>query len=172
MKQRILSLLLAACSVLALRADEGMWPLNLLSKIQDKMQARGLKLSAEDIYAINKSSAKDAVVRLMSKQGRMFCSGEIISSKGLFLTNHHCGYDAIQEIATPQDNILANGFWAKSMQEERRAGFNIGLLRKIEDVTTQVFNGVAIKRSRNRKNCKNCRSSECCKRQSFKSPWR
>ena len=144
MKQRILSLLLAACSVLALRADEGMWPLNLLSKIQDKMQARGLKLSAEDIYAINKSSAKDAVVRLMSKQGRMFCSGEIISSKGLFLTNHHCGYDAIQEIATPQDNILANGFWAKSMQEERRAGFNIGLLRKIEDVTTQVFNGVAI----------------------------
>jgi hypothetical protein len=144
MKHRILSLLLAACSVLALRADEGMWPLNLLSKIQDKMQARGLKLSAEDIYAINKSSAKDAVVRLMSKQGRMFCSGEIISSKGLFLTNHHCGYDAIQEIATPQDNILANGFWAKSMQEERRAGFNIGLLRKIEDVTTQVFNGVAI----------------------------
>lgn len=130
--------------MLALRADEGMWPLNLLSKIQDKMQARGLKLSAEDIYAINKSSAKDAVVRLMSKQGRMFCSGEIISSKGLFLTNHHCGYDAIQEIATPQDNILANGFWAKSMQEERRAGFNIGLLRKIEDVTTQVFNGIAI----------------------------
>jgi len=144
MKHRFLSLLFAACSVLVLRADEGMWPLNLLSKIQDKMQARGLKLSAEDIYAINKSSAKDAVVRLMSKQGRMFCSGEIISSKGLFLTNHHCGYDAIQEIATPQDNILANGFWAKSMQEERRAGFNIGLLRKIEDVTSQVFNGVAI----------------------------
>ncbi len=144
MKHRILSLLLAASSILSLRADEGMWPLNLLSKIQDKMQARGMKLSAEDIYSINKSSAKDAVVRLMSKQGRMFCSGEIISSKGLFLTNHHCGYDAIQEIATPQDNILANGFWAKSMQEERRAGFNIGLLRKIEDVTAQIFNGVAI----------------------------
>lgn len=144
MKQRILSLVLALSAVMALRADEGMWPLTLLNKIQDKMQARGLKLSAEDIYSINKSSVKDAVVRLMSKEGRMFCSGEIISQQGLFLTNHHCGFDAIQKLSTPKDNILANGFWAKSLQEERAAGFNIGLLRKIEDVTSKVFNGTTM----------------------------
>jgi len=143
MKIRILSLLLALTSVLNLRADEGMWPLTLLQKMQDKMQARGLKLSAEDIYSINNSSVKDAVVRLMSN-GRMFCSGEIISEKGLFLTNHHCGYGAIQELSTPQDNILSNGFWAGSMAEERPANFQIGLLRKIEDVTDRVLEGTKI----------------------------
>jgi len=102
---------------LPLKADEGMWPMTLLSKIQDRMQAQGLQLSAEDIYSINNSSVKDAVVRLMTKQGRMFCSGEIISSEGLFLTNHHCGYGAIQALATPQDNILTNGFWAMSKDQ-------------------------------------------------------
>ncbi len=143
MTKRILSLLLAVTSFLSLRADEGMWPLTLLNKIQDKMQARGMKLSAEDIYSINNSSVKDAVVRLM-QNGRMFCSGEVISDQGLFLTNHHCGYDAIQSIATPQDNILANGFWAKSLQEERPAGFQIGMLRKVQDVTEMVFKGTKI----------------------------
>ncbi|NDF32874.1 MAG: serine protease, partial [Acidimicrobiia bacterium] len=101
-----------------------MWPLTLLQKIQDPMQARGLKLSAEDIYSINQASVKDAIVRLMSKQGRMFCTGEIISKQGLFLTNHHCGYGAIQELSTNQDNILKNGFWAANQQAERPANFN------------------------------------------------
>jgi V8-like Glu-specific endopeptidase len=140
MMKRLFSLLLAASSLLSLRADEGMWPLTLLQKIQDPMQARGLKLTAEQIYSINNASVKDAVVRLMSN-GRMFCSGEIVSDKGLFLTNHHCGYGAIQELATPKDNILANGFWAKSLADERRANFQIGLLRKIEDVTARVTAG-------------------------------
>ncbi|MFM2255213.1 MAG: hypothetical protein RLZZ47_702, partial [Bacteroidota bacterium] len=108
------------------------------------MQARGLKLSAEDIYSINQASVKDAIVRLMSKQGRMFCTGEVISKQGLFLTNHHCGYGAIQELSTNQDNILKNGFWAANQQSERPANFNIGLLRKIEDVTSQVLAGIAI----------------------------
>jgi hypothetical protein len=121
-----------------------MWPLTLLQKIQDPMQARGLKLSAEDIYSINQASVKDAIVRLMSKQGRMFCTGEVISKQGLFLTNHHCGYGAIQELSTNQDNILKNGFWAANQQSERPANFNIGLLRKIEDVTSQVLAGIAI----------------------------
>ncbi len=144
MKKRIISGLLAVMTLLPLKADEGMWPMTLLSKIQDRMQAQGLQLSAEDIYSINNSSVKDAVVRLMTKQGRMFCSGEIISSEGLFLTNHHCGYGAIQALATPQDNILTNGFWAMSKEQERPANFNIGLLRKIEDVTSQVLNGTEI----------------------------
>ncbi|NBX64483.1 MAG: hypothetical protein EBT66_05935 [Bacteroidetes bacterium] len=144
MKKRILSLALAFSALFQLRADEGMWPLTLLQKIQDPMQARGLKLSAEDIYSINQASVKDAIVRLMTKQGRMFCTGEVISKQGLFLTNHHCGYGAIQELSTNQDNILKNGFWAANQQAERPANFNIGLLRKIEDVTAQVLAGIAI----------------------------
>ena len=144
MKQRILSLALAFTAIFQLRADEGMWPLTLLQKIQDPMQARGLKLSADDIYAVNHASVKDAIVRLMSKQGRMFCTGEVISSQGLFLTNHHCGYGAIQELSTNEDNILKNGFWAANQQAERKANFNIGLLKKIEDVTAIVLNNIAI----------------------------
>ena len=144
MKQRILSLALAFTAIFQLRADEGMWPLTLLQKIQDPMQARGLKLSADDIYAVNHASVKDAIVRLMSKQGRMFCTGEVISSQGLFLTNHHCGYGAIQELSTNEDNILKNGFWAANQQAERKANFNIGLLRKIEDVTGIVLKDIAI----------------------------
>lgn len=144
MKKRILTLIIACAGIFSLRADEGMWPLVLLQKIQDPMQAAGLKLTAEEIYSINQASIKDAIVRLMSKQGRMFCTGEVISGQGLFLTNHHCGYGAIQELSTASDNILSNGFWAKSMAEERPANFNIGLLRKIEDVTTQVLGDIAI----------------------------
>ena len=147
LKKRILTIALALSSLMQLRADEGMWPLVLLQKIQDPMQAKGLKLTAEEIYSINKASTKDAIVRLMGKEGRMFCSGEIISSQGLFLTNHHCGYGAIQKLSTPADNILANGFWAKSQAEERPANFNIGLLRKIEDVTDKVLKDIAINAS-------------------------
>lgn len=124
------------------RADEGMWPLTMIQQLQDKMQARGLQLSAEDIYSINKASVKDAVVRLMTKQNRMFCTGEIISDQGLFLTNHHCGYGAIQELSTTEDNILANGFWAKNNSEERKANFNIGLLLKVEDITGMILDSI------------------------------
>jgi hypothetical protein len=143
MNKKVVGLLLGFLVVFGqLRADEGMWPLTLIQKLQDDMQSKGLKLTAEDIYSINKASAKDAVVRLMSKQNRMFCTGEIISEKGLFLTNHHCGYGAIQELSTPEDNILANGFWAKSESEERKANFNIGLLSKVEDITAQVLDSI------------------------------
>ena len=131
-------------SVGQLRADEGMWPLIMIQQLQDSMQARGLKLTADDIYNINKACAKDAVVRLMSKQNRMFCTGEIISSEGLFLTNHHCGYGAIQELSTNEDNILANGFWAKNKGEERKANFNIGLLSKVEDVTSKMLDSISL----------------------------
>lgn len=135
-----------------LRADEGMWPLTMVAKLQDPMQAKGLQLTAEDIYSINNASLKDAVVRLMSKQGRMFCTGEIISRQGLFLTNHHCGYGAIQELSSPQDNILSNGFWAKSQAEERPANFNIGLLRKVEDVTGMVLDGISVNQEESARN--------------------
>ena len=126
-------------SHIALKADEGMWPLTMIAKLEDKMQARGLNLTAEDIYSINQSSLKDGVVRLMTPgSGRMFCTGEVISDQGLFLTNHHCGYGAIQSLSTDEDNILRNGFWAKSKDQERPANFHIGFLRRIEEVTSNV----------------------------------
>ena len=144
MKKLAVLLIGFVISVNQLRADEGMWPLIMIQQLQDSMQARGLKLTAEDIYSINKECAKDAVVRLMTKQNRMFCTGEIISSEGLFLTNHHCGYGSIQELSTNEDNILANGFWAKNKGEERKANFNIGLLAKVEDVTSLMLDSISM----------------------------
>lgn len=141
-KRKLWILLILLLPALTLRADQGMWPLNLISQLQDSMQARGLRLSAEDIYSINKACVKDGVVRLMTKQNRMFCTGEIISNQGLFLTNHHCGYGAIQELSTPEDNILANGFWAKDQASERPANFNIGLLSKVEEVTQMILDSL------------------------------
>ncbi|MFM7823958.1 MAG: S46 family peptidase, partial [Bacteroidota bacterium] len=116
--------------------------MNLISQLHDSMQARGLRLSAEDIYSINKACVKDGVVRLMNKQNRMFCTGEIISNQGLFLTNHQCGYGAIQELSSPEDNILANGFWAKDQAAERPANFNIGLLSRVEEVTQMILDSL------------------------------
>jgi hypothetical protein len=139
-----LFVLLSVGSVQLTLAGEGMWPLTLINKLQDDMQSKGLKLTAEDIYSINKTCMKDAIVRLMSKQNRMFCTGEVISDQGLFLTNHHCGYPTVQELSTPEDNILQNGFWAKNMSEERPAIFNIGLLTKVEDVTSRVLDSINI----------------------------
>ncbi|MFN5224899.1 MAG: S46 family peptidase [Bacteroidota bacterium] len=141
-KRKLWILLILLLPALTLRADQGMWPLNLISQLQDSMQARGLRLSAEDIYSINKACVKDGVVRLMNKQNRMFCTGEIISGQGLFLTNHHCGYGAIQELSTPEDNILANGFWAKDQAAERPANFNIGLLSRVEEVTQMIVDSL------------------------------
>ncbi len=141
-KRKIFLLLFLLIPSLSLRADQGMWPLTLISQLQDSMQARGLRLTADDIYNINKASVKDGVVRLMTKQNRMFCTGEIISGQGLFLTNHHCGYGAIQELSTPEDNILVNGFWAKDQKSERKANFNIGLLHKVEEVTSMIIDSV------------------------------
>lgn len=142
LKRRFWILLILLLPALSLRADQGMWPLTLISQLQDSMQARGLRLTADDIYNINKASVKDGVVRLMNKQNRMFCTGEIISTQGLFLTNHHCGYGAIQELSTPEDNILVNGFWAKDKNAERPANFNIGLLSKVEEVTSLIVDSL------------------------------
>jgi hypothetical protein len=90
------------------KADEGMWlPLLLKQLNESDMQKNGLKLSAEDIYSINKSSLKDAVVHFNGG-----CTAEIISDKGLLLTNHHCGFGMIQAHSSVQNDLLTNGFWA------------------------------------------------------------
>jgi hypothetical protein len=118
-----------------LRADEGMWLLPLLEKQNiGTMTEMGLELTAEDIYSINQSSLKDAVVIFGGG-----CTAEIISDKGLLLTNHHCGYSLIQSHSTPEYNYLEDGFWAKTLEEELpNPGLSVTFLIRIEDVTNEV----------------------------------
>lgn len=120
------------------KADEGMWIPALLTENYEEMQRLGLKMTPEQLYSINTSSMKDAIVRL----GSGFCTGEIISSKGLILTNHHCGYSAIQKLSTTTANHLKNGFWAKNHSEELNAGFSVSFLVRIDDITSEVLNGI------------------------------
>ena len=145
MKKIYILILCLFASVFATKADEGMWPLTLLKQLESDMQAKGLKLTAADIYSINQSCIKDGVLRLMRKgTNRMFCTGEIISNEGLFLSNHHCGFPAIQELSTPADNILKNGFFAKDRGGERKGNFNIGILNRVEEVTDMVLAGINV----------------------------
>src|SRR3989304_8458673 len=96
-----------------LKADEGMWLLPLLNDNMDSMKAKGFQLTAEDIYNINNSCIKDAIVIFGGG-----CTGEIISEEGLLLTNHHCGFDAIQFHSSVEHNYLEKGFWAKTKEDE------------------------------------------------------
>ena len=117
-------------------ADKGMWLPFLLSEIEGEMQEAGLKLSAEDIYSVNKSSLKDAVVRFGGG-----CTAEIISDQGLLLTNHHCGYYYINKLSTVENNRLQDGFWAMNKGEELACpGLSVTFIVKMEDVTKQVLN--------------------------------
>ncbi|MFN9326672.1 MAG: S46 family peptidase [Flavobacteriales bacterium] len=134
--KRSLSLLCAAVLAIATQAHEGMWLLTKLKQVNEaEMQKLGFKLTAEDIYAINRSGIKDDVVRL----GGGFCSGEMVSAEGLFLTNHHCGYDAIQGLSSVEHDYLTDGFWAMNREQELPAGFNVSFLQRIDDVTAQVL---------------------------------
>jgi hypothetical protein len=121
------------------RADEGMWlPLFIERLNYVDMQKEGLKLTPEEIYSINHSSLKDAIIQFGNG-----CTGEIISSQGLVLTNHHCGYGAIQSHSTVDHDYLADGFWAMNMKEElRNEGLTARFLVRIEDVTKRVLEGV------------------------------
>lgn len=124
------------------RADEGMW---LLSKLKEQnigeMQKMGFKLTAEDIYSVNQPGIKDAIVGL-GREGRPFrhfCSGELISPQGLLLTNHHCGFGAIQSHSSVEHNYLADGFWAYKMEDElANPGITASILERMEDVTDRV----------------------------------
>lgn len=143
MRQKIATcLLLAVLSLahLSVFATEGMWLPQLLGRLNEKeMKGMGLKISAADIYNVNKGSLKDAIVSFGG-----FCTGEIISSKGLLLTNHHCGFDAIQKHSSLENNYLDRGFWARSMQEELpNPGLTATFIVRIEDVTRQALEGVA-----------------------------
>jgi len=139
MKQRIFLLLLAAIQLASTtaRADEGMWLLHMLKRINEaEMQQMGLNLSAEDIYSLNQACLKDAIITLNGGS----CTAEIISDQGLVLTNHHCAYGAIQGFSTVEDDILTNGFWAMALEEEKPIpDFSVTFLQRIEDVTERVL---------------------------------
>jgi len=118
--------------------DEGMWIPILIEKYNIRlMQEKGFKLSAEDIYSVNKACMKDAVVSMGG------CTGELISPDGLMITNHHCGYGRIQSLSSMEHDYLTNGFWAMSRQEELPCpGMFVTILKRMEDVTDKVLQGV------------------------------
>ncbi|MCK9448734.1 MAG: S46 family peptidase [Bacteroidales bacterium] len=120
-------------------AGEGMWIPVLLQQLNEQeMQQMGMRITAEDIYSINQSSLKDAIVLF----GRG-CTGEIISNQGLLLTNHHCGYGQIQRHSTLQNDYLKNGFWAMNQTEELpNPGLTVTMMVKMEEVTEKVLDGV------------------------------
>lgn len=117
------------------RADEGMYLPFTIKENYSAMKALGLQLKPKQIYDSKKPSLKDAVVSLGG-----FCTAEIISPKGLLLTNHHCGFDAIAESSTPENDYLTDGFWAKDMAAEIPiAGLTASIVVRVEDVTAQVL---------------------------------
>ncbi len=124
------------------KADEGMWlPLFIKRLNYEDMQKKGLKLSAEELYSVNNSSLKDAIIQFGNG-----CTGEIISPNGLILTNHHCGYGNIQEHSSINHDYLTDGFWAMNYQEELpNPGLTAKFLVKVEEVTTEVLKGVTFK---------------------------
>ncbi len=132
--KKLFLLFAAALTLQGAKADEGMWIPMLIGKNYEEMQRLGLRLTKDDIYAINKSSLKDAILQFGGG-----CTAEMISAQGLLLTNHHCGYDAIAGLSTVDRNLLDDGFWAKNMNEELPAkGVTALYLQRMEDVTEEV----------------------------------
>jgi len=125
-------------------ANEGMWLPLLLGQLNEKeMKSLGMKISARDIYSVNSGSLKDAIVSFGG-----FCTAEVISTKGLLLTNHHCGFDAIQNHSTLDHNYIRDGFWAKNHAEEiPNPGLFATFIVRIEDVTTSALKGVTAEMS-------------------------
>ncbi len=136
---KILLLLIFIANAFIAKADEGMWLPQLLGKLNEsRMKSLGMKISADDIYSINKGSLKDAIVSFGG-----FCTGEIISSKGLVLTNHHCGFDAIQNHSTLEKNYIRDGFWSKTNADEiPNKGLFATFIVRIDDVSAAALVGI------------------------------
>lgn len=135
--KKILVVIIACMAGISARADEGMWLPSLIHERIADMQAKGFKLSAEDIYSINQASLKDAV--MMFGRG---CSAELLSGEGLILTNYHCGYAQIQKHSSVEHDYLKDGFWAMKREEELpNPGLTVSFLERMEDVTAIVLKG-------------------------------
>jgi len=155
MKKILLTLMLASLMLAGqpgLRAasftppDEGMWLPMFVDRLNyTDMQKLGLRLTPQELYSINNSSLKDAIVGLAagSQPEGYFCTGEIVSDQGLMFTNHHCGYNYVQDHSTMENDILTNGFWAMSLEEEiANPGLTASFLFRMEDVTARVLKNV------------------------------
>ena len=139
MKRIVLIALSVAFTLNIAVAKEGMWlPMLLKSLNEGDMQSMGLKLSAEDIYSVNQSSLKDAIISFGG-----FCTGEIISDQGLILTNHHCGYGQIQSHSSVENDYLTNGYWAMNhSQELTNPGLTATFIIRMEDVTSEILDSI------------------------------
>ncbi|HEX4876358.1 MAG TPA: S46 family peptidase [Chitinophagaceae bacterium] len=138
MKKFLLTIVLFISLAVRSFADEGMWlPLLLGQQVYNDMVKKGLKLTKEQLYNINKPSLKDAIIIFGGG-----CTGEIVSAEGLIFTNHHCGYDAIASASTVDHNYLKDGFYAKSKAEEIRTSLSVQFLLRIDDVTKEVMDSL------------------------------
>ncbi len=137
MKKIFISALLSL-SLFRASADEGMWlPMLLGEQVYKDMVKRGLKLTSEQLYSVNKSSIKDAIIIFGAG-----CTGEIVSNQGLIFTNHHCGYDAIASASSVEHNYLKDGFYAYNKDQEIPSRLTVQFLDRIVDVTKEVMDGV------------------------------
>lgn len=136
---KLLRLLFIFLSVPLFAQQGGMWIPSLLEGMNEtEMKNLGMKMTAKDIYDVNSSSIKDAIVHFNGG-----CTSELISDKGLLLTNHHCGYSQIQKHSSLENDYLQNGFWAKSLKDELpNPGVTATFIIKIEDVTNQILEGI------------------------------
>lgn len=135
MKKILLGIFFSVMALIPAKADEGMWLMMFIHRLNYvDMQKEGLKLTPEEIYNVNHSSLKDAVVSFGG-----FCTGEIVSDKGLVLTNHHCGYSSVAELSTPEHDYLNNGYFAKNPNEELPAkGLYVRFLVRMGDATERI----------------------------------
>ena len=137
MKKIIVSLIVAVMLMpMSAKADEGMWFLMFIERLNHRdMEKMGLQLTSEEIYSINHHSLKDAVVQFNGG-----CTAEIISKDGLVLTNHHCGYDGIAELSTPEHNLLRDGFWAANRADERKpSSLYVRFFVRMDDCTKRIL---------------------------------
>ncbi|MBA2563283.1 MAG: S46 family peptidase [Chitinophagaceae bacterium] len=136
--KKIIVIFILSVSVIRASADEGMWlPMLLGQQVYQDMVKRGLKLSKEQLYNINKPSIKDAIIIFGNG-----CTGEIVSNEGLIFTNHHCGYDVIADASSVENNYLKDGFYAYSKDKEIKSSLTVTFLDKIVDVTNEVETGL------------------------------
>ena len=141
MNQKMKKIILSFVALIALApatvfANEGMWFLMHIQRLNQRdMQKMGLQLTAEEIYSVNNSSLKDAIVQFNGG-----CTAEMISKDGLVLTNHHCGYDAIAELSSPESNYLRDGFWAQNRKAELKPkSLFVRFFVRMDDVSKRIL---------------------------------
>jgi len=165
---KYLKLLFLLVSFQLLAQQGGMWIPSLLEGMNEtEMINLGSKMTAQDIWDINNASLKDAVIHFNGG-----CTGEIISNQGLILTNHHCGYGAIQSHSSVEHDYLKEGFWAKKGAEELpNPGMYVTFIKRIDDVSKEVFNGVEDEMTVKEKQSKINQNIDLVKKNASKESW-